>query len=690
MSTPLNKFRNIGIAAHIDAGKTTVTERILFYTGVSHKIGEVHEGGTTTDWMEQEKERGITITAAAISCSWNGYQINIIDTPGHVDFTIEVGRSLRVLDGVVAVFCGVGGVQPQSETVWRQANRYKVPRIIFVNKLDRTGGDFNRVVNDVNTKLNANAVAMQIQVGYSEEFKGIIDLLTRRMATFSESDKGAIITWHDVPAEYKDQVEEARLKIVEKACDIDERLAEKFLNEEEISIDEIKAALRKGVINRQVVPAFCGTAFKNKGVQLMLDGVIDYLPSPLDIPAVTGIVPRTGVTEERPADPNAPFSGLVFKLMADPFVGMLNFVRVYSGTLKSGSYIYNATKGTKERISRLVRMHANKREEIEELRAGDIGAIVGLKEASTGDTVCDEAHPILLEKIDVPAPVISASIEPKSKADYEKMGAGLRKLMQEDPSFQFTFDKETNQTVISGMGELHLEIIIDRLKREYKVDVVQGKLQVAFKETMQKEVTTEGKFIRQSGGKGQYGHVWIKFEPLPRGKGFEFVNAIVGGTVPKEFIAPVEKGLEDAKNSGVLGGYPVVDFKATLFDGSYHDVDSSELAFQIAASMAFKDAMNKGDSCLLEPIMKVEVETPDEYMGDVMGDLNSRRGRILGMEARVGNQLIMAEVPLAEMFGYATTLRSMSKGRASYTMVFECYREVPKYTQDQILSAKAG
>ncbi len=689
MAVPLNKFRNIGIAAHIDAGKTTVTERILFYTGVSHKIGEVHEGETTTDWMEQEKERGITITAAAISCEWKGYQVNIIDTPGHVDFTIEVGRSLRVLDGVVAVFCGVGGVQPQSETVWRQANRYKVPRIIFVNKLDRTGADFLRVVNDVNTKLHANAVAMQLQVGQSEELKSIIDLLTRRMATFSEGDKGLTVTWHDIPEEYVDLVEEYRTKIVEKACDIDERLAEKFLNEEEITIDEIKAALRKGTINRQVVPAFCGTAFKNKGVQLMLDGVIDYLPSPLDIPAVIGTKLDSDETEERPADPNAPFAGLVFKLMADPFVGMLNFVRVYSGTLKSGSYIYNATRGTKERISRLVRMHANKREEIDELRAGDIGAVVGLKDAATGDTVCDENNQILLEKIDVPAPVISTSVEPKSKADYEKMAAGLRKLMQEDPSFQFSFNKETGQTVISGMGELHLEIIVDRLKREYKVEVAQGKLQVAFKEAFQKPVLAEGKFIRQSGGRGQYGHVWIKFEPLERGKGFEFVNAVVGGTVPREFVPAVEKGLLEAKNSGILGGYPVVDFKATLTDGSYHDVDSSELAFQIAASMAFKEAMSKGDSCLLEPIMKVEVETPEEYMGDVMGDLNSRRGRILGMDAKGGSQFILSEVPLAEMFGYATQLRSMTKGRASYTMVFECYREVPKFTQEQILSASA-
>lgn len=689
MSTPLSKYRNIGIAAHIDAGKTTVTERILFYTGIVHKLGEVHEGAATTDWMEQEKERGITITAAAISSEWKKHQVNIIDTPGHVDFTIEVGRSLRVLDGVVAVFCGVGGVQPQSETVWRQANRYKVPRIIFVNKLDRIGADYFRVIGDINAKLNANAVAMQLPIGESESFSAIIDLLTRKMATFGEHDKGMSVAWHDVPAEYKDKVEDLRLQIVERACDIDERLAEKFLNEEEITTDEVKEALRRGVLNRQIVPAFCGTAFKNKGIQLLLDGVIDYLPSPLDIPPVSGEIPGTGRFEERAADPNAPFSGLVFKIMTDPFVGVLSFVRVYSGTLRSGSYVYNATKGVKERVSRLVKLHANKREEIEELSAGDIGAVVGFKDATTGDTICDESASIILEKIDIPAPVISTSVEPKSKADYEKMGVGLRKLMQEDPSFQFSFDKETSQTVISGMGELHLEIIVDRLKREHKVEVTQGKLQVAFKETIQKPFEAEGKYIKQSGGRGQYGHVWMRFEPLERGKGFEFVNAIVGGTVPREFIPGIQKGVEEAKNTGVLGGFPTVDFKATVFDGSYHDVDSSELAFQVAASLAFKEGMAKADPVLLEPIMKVEVETPEDYMGDVMGDLNSRRGRILGMDAKGSSQIVTAEVPLAEMFGYATTLRSMSKGRASYSMEFECYREVPKHAQEQILSSKA-
>ncbi len=691
MSVPLGKYRNIGIAAHIDAGKTTVTERILFYTGISHKIGEVHEGEATMDWMEQEKERGITITSAATTCSWKEHQINIIDTPGHVDFTIEVGRSLRVLDGVVAVFCGVGSVQPQSETVWKQANRYKVPRIIFVNKLDRIGADYFKVITDVNTKLHANALAMQLPVGQSDQFSGIIDLLTMRLATFEGDEKGSSVVWSDVPADYKDQAERLRLKVVERASELDDVLGEKYLNEEPIGIEEIKAAIRKGAIERRVTPAFCGTAFKNKGVQLLLDAVIDYLPSPLDVAAVIGEVPATGKQEERKADVKEPFSALAFKIMTDPFVGVLSFIRVYSGQVKAGSYVYNATKGSTERVSRLLKMHANKKEEIDELHAGDIGAIVGVKDASTGDTLCDQARPIILEKIDVPAPVISASIEPKVKGDYEKMGLSLRKLMQEDPSFHFSFDKETSQTVIKGMGELHLEIIVDRLKREHKVEVTQGKLQVAFKETVQQSVEAEGKFIRQSGGKGQYGHVWIKLEPLARGKGYEFENKIVGGTIPKEFIPGVQKGLEEAKNTGILGGYPVVDMKVSLFDGSYHDVDSSELAFTIAASMAFKSAMAKASPVLLEPIMKVEVETPDDHMGDVMGDLNSRRGRILGMEseAGLGTQKIISEVPLSEMFGYATELRSMTKGRASYSMEFECYREVPKYSQELILSNKA-
>lgn len=687
MSIPLERYRNIGIAAHIDAGKTTVTERILFYTGITHKIGEVHEGAATMDWMEQERERGITITSAATTCTWKNYQINIIDTPGHVDFTIEVGRSLRVLDGAVAVFSGVDGVQPQSETVWRQANRYGVPRVIFINKLDRIGADYFMCVDDINEKLHANAVAMQLPVGQSEEFSAIIDLLTRKMATF-EGDAGTNIVWSEIPADYKEKAEQLRTKIVEAACDFDDALAEKYLNGQEVSIDEIKKALRKGVIARKVVPVFGGTAFKNKGIQLLLDGVIDYLPSPLDVPPVKGMLPQSDQEVERKADPKEPFAALVFKIMTDPFVGVLNFIRVYSGEIKSGSYVVNARTGNKERVSRLIRMHANKREEIDAIKAGDIGAIVGGKDAITGDTLCEEGKVVLLESIDVPAPVISTSVEPKNKADYEKMGLALKKMMQEDPSFQFSYNEETGQTVISGMGELHLEIIVDRLKREHKVEVVQGKLQVAYKETIQKPVDSEGKYIKQSGGRGQYGHVWIKLEPLERGKGFEFENKVVGGSIPREFIAPVQKGIEEALNTGVVGGYPVVDFKVTLYDGSYHDVDSSELAFKVAGSMAFKSGMSKASPVLLEPIMKVEVDTPEESMGDVMGDLNSRRGRILGMEAKSGKHVITAEVPLGEMFGYATELRSMTKGRASYSMEFECYREVPKNVQEAIAEKK--
>ena len=680
----LEKYRNIGIAAHIDAGKTTVTERMLFYTGIIHKTGEVHEGGATTDWMEQERERGITITSAAISCKWKGYDVNIIDTPGHVDFTIEVGRSLRVLDGVIGVFCGVGGVQPQSETVWRQANRYEVPRIIFVNKLDRVGADYFKVIGDINERLKGKALAMQMPLGQADEFYAVIDLLTRKMATF-EGELGSDVKWHDVPEENKERMEELRAKVVEKAAELDDDLAEKFLNEEEISIDEIKASLRKGTVNREVAPAFCGSAFKNKGVQLLLDAVIDYLPSPQDIPPVEGIVPGTDRTELRKPELDEPVSGLIFKLMTDPYVGSLNFVRVYSGVIKSGSYVYNSTQGSKERISRLLKMRADKKDEVPELRAGDIGAIVGIKDANTGDTICDEAHPIILEKIDIPAPVISTSVEPINKADYDKMTNALRKMAQEDPSFQFTYDKETNQTVIKGMGELHLEIVVDHIKREQKVEIQQGKLQVAFKETFSKPVDIEAKYVKQSGGRGQYGHVWIKFEPLDRGSGYEFVNKVTGGSIPREYIPAVQKGLAEAQNTGVLGGYPCVDFKATLYDGSYHDVDSSEMAFKMAASMAFKSGTSKGDPILLEPVMKVEVETPEEYMGDVMGDLNSRRGRILGMDTTAGSSIIKAEVPLAEMFGYATTLRSMTKGRANYSMEFERYGEVPKHAAEQIL-----
>jgi elongation factor G len=686
MSKELEKYRNIGIAAHIDAGKTTVTERILFYTGISHKIGEVHEGEAVMDWMEQERERGITITSAATTCFWGDNRINIIDTPGHVDFTIEVERSLRVLDGMVAVFCGVGGVQPQSETVWRQANKHKVPRIIFVNKLDRIGANYFNVVDQINKRLNGNALAMQIPVGDSENFYGIIDLLTMKMATFSEESKGVSVEWVDVPEEYKAKMKDMRLKVVERACDFDDDLAEKYLNGEDLSIEEIKKALRKGVVDLKVAPVFCGTAFKNKGVQLLLDAVVDYLPSPVDVPPIVGTIPGAEKTLSRKASVDEPFCALAFKIMTDPFVGSLTFIRVYSGKLESGSYVYNARTGSKERVSRLIKMHSNKREEIDSVRAGDIAAVVGFKDVITGDTICgDKDHLIALESIEAPASVISLSVEPKNKADYEKMVLGLRKLMQEDPSFRFSYDKETGQTVIEGMGELHLEIIVDRLLREQKLEVVPGKLQVAYKETMRKPVDVEGKYIKQSGGRGQYGHVKIKFEPKERGQGFEFENKIVGGTIPREFIAPVQKGLEEALTSGVLAGYPVVDLKATLYDGSYHDVDSSEMAFKIAAAMAFKDAMKKASSVLLEPIMKVEVETPEEYMGDVMGDLNSRRGQVVGMEPRGAVQVITAHVPLESMLGYATDLRSLTKGRAGYSMEFECYKEVPQNVQDEIV-----
>jgi elongation factor G len=685
MSNPLERYRNIGIAAHIDAGKTTVTERILFYTGVTHKIGEVHEGETVMDWMEQERERGITITSAATTCFWKNNQINIIDTPGHVDFTIEVGRSLRVLDGMIAVYCGVGGVQPQSETVWRQANRYKVPRIIFVNKLDRIGADYFKVIKQVGEKLSgANPLCMQIPVGAEENFTGLIDLLTRKMATF-EGDMGIDIVWHDIPEEYKAQAEKLRTIIVEKACDFDDELSERYLNEEEISIPEIKKALRKGVLERKVVPAYCGTAFKNKGVQLLLDAVIDFLPAPIDVPPVEGTLPGTDEVVLRKVDEKEPFCALVFKIMTDPFVGALSFIRVYSGSLSSGSYVYNAKNNSKERVSRLIKMHANKREEIDSVKAGDIAAIVGIKDVVTGDTLCEEKKLVLLESIDIPIPVISASVEPKNKGDHEKMVLAMRKMKQEDPSFHFSYDPETSQTVIQGMGELHLEIVLDRLKREQKVELIQGKLQVAYKETIQKSVDTEGKYIKQSGGRGQYGHCWLKMEPLERGKGYVFEDKVVGGTIPKEFIPAIEKGLDEAKNSGVLGGYPVVDFKVQVYDGSYHDVDSSELAFKVAASLAFKAGMAKASPVLLEPIMKVEVETPDEYMGEVIGDLNARSGRILSMDAKAGSQIITAEVPLRNMFGYSTDLRSKTKGRASYTMEFECYREVPKQAQEELL-----
>lgn len=684
MAKGLSRYRNIGIAAHIDAGKTTVTERMLFYTGVTHKIGEVHEGQAIMDWMEQERERGITITSAATTCYWKDHNINIIDTPGHVDFTIEVGRSLRVLDGVVAVFCGVAGVQPQSETVWRQANRYKVPRIIFVNKLDRTGADFFKAIRDIRQKLGANAVAIQLPVGSSGSFEGIIDIIEKRMAVFGGEDQGVTLTFVEIPSEYKERVEELRLELIERLADFDDVIAEKFLNEEEITVEDIKKSLRKGVVEQRIIPVLCGSAFKNKGVQLLLDAVVDYLPSPLDVPPVVGIDPRTEQEVVRNADPDGPFSALVFKIMTDPYVGILSFMRVYSGQLESGSYVYNASTGVRERISRLVKMHADKKEEISRVQAGDICAAVGVKDAVTGNTLCDQDSPVILESIDVPTPVISASVEPKNKGDYEKMTLALRKMALEDPSFTYSYDPETGQTVIRGMGELHLEIIVDRLKREHKVEVVQGKMQVAYKETIQKLAEVEGKYIKQTGGRGQYGHVWIKIEPLERGAGYQFENKVVGGSIPSEFIPAVEKGLKEAITAGVLGGYPVVDVKVILFDGSYHDVDSSEIAFKVAASMAFKDAMTKASPVLLEPIMKVEVETPDEYTGDVMGDLNARRGRIFGMDSKGTNQVITAEVPLGEMLGYATTLRSMTKGRAGYSMEFSCYREVPQNIQKTV------
>lgn len=688
MSTSLNKYRNIGIVAHIDAGKTTVSERILLYTGVTHKIGEVHEGEATMDWMAQERERGITITSAATTCYWKDYRINLIDTPGHVDFTIEVGRSLRVLDGMVGVFCGVAGVQPQSETVWRQSNRYRVPRIVFVNKLDRIGADYLKAVKSINEKLKGNALVMQLQVGYSEDFHGIIDLLTMKMAQFKDDDINVDFQWVDIPAEHLEEARKWRTILVERACDFDDVLAEKYLSGHELTIDEIKKAIRKGVLELKIAPAFCGSAFKNKGVQLVLDAVIDYLPSPQDIPPVEGFIPGTHEIQERKASVDEPFCALAFKIMNDPYVGILTFIRVYSGILKAGSYIYNVRTDRKERVSRILQMHANKRQEIDEVQAGDIAAIVGLKDSITGDSLCDEKNKIALEAIEIPAPVISSSVEPKSKADYEKMVVALKKMSQEDPSFHFSYNQETGQTVIAGMGELHLEIVVDRLKREQNVELTQGKLQVAYKETIRKAVDSEGKYIKQSGGRGQYGHVWIKFEPLERGKGFEFENKVVGGTVPREYIPAVEKGLEEAIHTGVLAGYPVVDVKASLYDGSYHEVDSSEMAFKIAAIMAFKNAMRNGSSVLLEPIMKVEVDTPEEFMGDVMGDLNARRGRIMGMEAESGSAHIVAESPLETMVGYATDLRSMTKGRASYTMEPLCYREVPQSVQEEIIASK--
>ncbi|NLI29261.1 MAG: elongation factor G [Nitrospiraceae bacterium] len=687
---PLEKTRNIGIMAHIDAGKTTTTERILYYTGVTYKIGEVHDGTAVMDWMVQEQERGITITSAATTCSWNGHRINIIDTPGHVDFTIEVERSLRVLDGAVAAFDAVAGVQPQSETVWRQANKYGVPRIAFMNKMDRVGADFFAAVETMIDKLGAVPVSIQIPIGKEDQFRGSIDLVKMKAYFFDDETLGAKFVEGDIPAEYAAQAKEYRDKMLEAIADIDESLMEKYLGGEEISEAEIKAAIRKGTVSMAITPVVLGSAFKNKGVQLLLDAVVDYLPSPLDVPAVKGVLPRDTVEVERRASDEEPFSALAFKIMTDPFVGQLTFIRVYSGVLSAGSYAYNSSKDTKERVGRLLQMHANKREEIKEVRAGDIAAVVGLKSTLTGDTLCDEENPIILEAMEFPEPVISVAIEPKTKADQEKLSISLGKLAQEDPSFRVSFNEETGQTIIAGMGELHLEIIVDRLLREFKVGANVGKPQVAYKEAVKSAVKIEGKFVRQSGGRGQYGHVWLTLEPRERGEGFEFVNKIVGGAIPREYIPAVEKGVKEAMEGGVLAGYPVVDLRVAVIDGSYHEVDSSEMAFKIAGSMALKEGAKKAGIALLEPIMSVEVVTPEDYMGDVIGDLNSRRGKVQSMDKRGKAQIINAMVPLSEMFGYSTDLRSKTQGRATYSMQFAAYEEVPKNIQEGIVAKIKG
>ena len=685
---PLERVRNIGIAAHIDAGKTTTTERILFYSGVVHKIGEVHEGTAVTDWMDQERERGITITAAAISTSWKDHRINIIDTPGHVDFTIEVERSMRVLDGVIAVFCSVGGVQPQSETVWRQADRYKVPRIAFINKMDRTGANFFKVYGQMRDRLRANAVPVQIPIGSESELKGIVDLVKMKAYIYT-NDLGTDILETDIPDDILSQAQEYRTIMVEAVAEADDVLMEKYLEGEELTEDEIKAGLRQGTIAGLIVPVLCGSAFKNKGVQLMLDAVIDYLPSPIEVQAIQGTLPN-GETEERKADDQAPMSALAFKVMADPY-GRLTFVRVYSGILKKGSYVLNSTKDKKERISRLIILKADDRIEVDELRAGDLGAVLGLKDTLTGDTLCDDDQPIILESLFIPEPVISVAVEPKTKQDMEKLSKALQSLSEEDPTFRVNVDPETNQTVIAGMGELHLEILVDRMLREFKVEANVGAPQVAYRETVRKSVNkVDGKFIRQSGGKGQYGHVVIDLEPGEPGPGFVFVSKIVGGTVPKEYIGPSEQGMKEACESGVLAGYPLIDVKATLIDGSFHDVDSSEMAFKIAGSMAIKAAVLKASPCILEPMMKVEVEVPEDFMGNVIGDLNSRRGQIEGQDTEQGVAKIAAKIPLAEMFGYATDIRSKTQGRGIFSMEFSHYQEVPKNVAEAIIAKSKG
>jgi len=687
---PIEKTRNIGIMAHIDAGKTTTTERILYYTGINYKLGEVHEGTATMDWMEQEQERGITITSAATTCFWNDFRINIIDTPGHVDFTAEVERSLRVLDGAVAVFCAVGGVEPQSETVWRQADKYRVPRIAFVNKMDRTGADFENCLEMMRKRLNANPVALQWPLGSEENFKGVIDLIQQKAVVYKDETLGAEYELQDIPNELKADAEKHRLRLVEAASEADEALFAKFVNGESISDEELRMAVRRAAIEMKMTPVLCGSSFKNKGVQPLLDAVVDYLPSPLDIPPVSGYSPDRSAELMRKADDSEPFAGLVFKIMYDPFVGQLAFFRVYSGHLDSGTYVYSTAKESKERVGRLLKMHANKREEVEAIYTGDIAAAVGLKNVTTGDTICTDGAPILLEAMDFPEPVISVAIEPKTKVDQEKMGVALGKLAQEDPTFRLHTDEDTGQTIISGMGELHLEVIVDRMFREFSVGANVGKPQVSYKETIGKKAEAEAKYIRQTGGRGQYGHVKIKVEPAKSGTGLDFKNAIVGGSIPKEFIKPVQQGIEEAMTAGVLAGFELQDLKVTLFDGSYHDVDSSEIAFKIAGSMALKQACSKAGPSLLEPGMEVEVVLPEEYLGDVIGDLNGRRGNIEGMEARLGTQIIKAHVPLSSMFGYATDLRSMTQGRATFTMHFASYDEVPKQISDEIVARAQG
>ena len=685
----LEKTRNIGIMAHIDAGKTTTTERILFYTGVNHKIGEVHDGAATMDWMVQEQERGITITSAATTCHWKNHRINIIDTPGHVDFTVEVERSLRVLDGAVAVLTARGGVEPQTETVWRQAENYNVPRMAYVNKMDITGADFFNVIKMMKERLNANAVAIQLPIGAEDDFKGIIDLVKMEAIVY-EDDLGKVEDEVAIPDDMKDQAEEYREILLEALSELDDDFMEKYLGGEEITEDEIKAVIRKGTVACKLCPVTCGTSYRNKGVQPLLDAIVDYMPAPTDIPPIAGVNPETGEEDHRPASDEAPFSALAFKIMTDPYVGKLAFFRVYSGILDGGSYVYNSTKGKKERIGRILQMHANHRKEIERVYSGDIAAAVGLKDTTTGDTLCDEEHPIILESMVFPDPVISVAVEPSTKNDQEKMGVALQKLAEEDPTFRVRTDQETGQTIISGMGELHLQIIVDRMLREFKVDCKVGEPQVAYRETIRKSVEAEGKFVRQSGGHGQYGHCWLKLEPQEPGEGFAFENKVVGGAIPKEFIKPIEDGVKQAMEAGVVAGYPMVDIKATVFDGSFHEVDSSEAAFKVAGSMAFRNGAEKANPVLLEPYVKVEVTVPEEYMGDVIGDLNSRRGRIDGMEARNGAQVINGFVPLSEMFGYSTDLRSKTQGRGNYSMEVAYYDEVPKNIAEKVTAKNKG